>query len=218
LSAPRVWRLGQPVQPLVDLVRRGGILVIPTESSYGLGVDPRSPAGVEAVFAAKRREQRKPLPVVAASLDQLRVIGIDPQAPEVAPFAPLWPAALSVVAPLAAPLPAAAGDSRLAVRVPAHEPLRALLAALGTPLTATSANPSGEPPILAPGADLDRLLDGFDAVLVDGGRLPGGPPSTLVELQAGKLRLHRAGSYPLERLKDHLFSTVAVEIVVENLS
>ncbi len=218
MSPARRWRFGEPVAPLVELVRRGGILAIPTESSYGLGADPRSSAGVEAVFAAKGREPRKPLPVVAASLEQLSEIGIDPQAAEVMPFVALWPAALSVVAPLATPLPAAAGEARLAVRVPDHEPLRALLAALGSPLTATSANPSGRPPILEPGVDLDRLLAGRDAVVVDGGRLRGGPPSTLVELAGGKLRLLRAGSYPMDRLKEHLFSTVAVEMIVENPS
>ena len=198
VSPLRSWRFGEPVEPLVELVRRGGILAIPTESSYGLGVDPRSPAGVEAVFAAKGREPRKPLPVVAASLDQLRAIGIDPEAAEVAPFVPFWPAALSVVAPLAAPLPAAAGElgargARARPRAAARPPRRARHAAHRH--QRQPERRAADPRRRAPTSS--ALLDGFDAAVVDGGRLPGGPPSTLVELAGGELRVLRAGSYPM---------------------
>lgn len=210
----RVWRFGEPVPPLAELLDRGGILALPTESSYGLGVDPRSARGVQAIYELKGRDSGKALPVVAADLDQLRVLGIDPAAPAVAPLAACWPAALSVVAPLAAPLPAAGGGSTLAVRVPAHAPLRDLLHALGRPLTATSANRAGEPAIVDPG-NLAPLLDGRDAVVVDGGVLSGGAPSTLVELRGDKLCVLRRGRVDVAQLRQ-LFSTATVEIVVEN--
>jgi L-threonylcarbamoyladenylate synthase len=70
------------------------------------------------------------------------------------------------------------------VRIPAHAGLRGLLAALGRPLTATSANRSGEPPVLDPDEAV-RLLASEDAAVVDGGRLRGGAPSTLVRFGAG---------------------------------
>jgi L-threonylcarbamoyladenylate synthase len=192
------WRWGEALAPLRAVRERGGILAIPSESSYGLGVDPMDAAAVERIFRIKGREPRKPLPVVVADAAQLRRLGIDPESPEVAPFLAIWPAALNVLAPLGRPVAAAAGEARLAVRVPGHAGLRALLAELG-PLTATSANRSGEPPLVDPGA-AETLLAGEDALVVDDGVLPGGPPSTLVELDGGELRVLRAGRFPVERL------------------
>lgn len=190
------------------------MLAIPTESSYGLAVDPRSSPGVEAVYRLKARERGKPLPVVIAGVEQLALLGVDPDGPEVALAAPHWPAALTVVLPLlpsSSPLPAGAGGGTVAVRVPAHDGLRRLLAALG-PLTATSANAAGEPPALDLEA-LAPLLAGADAVVVDGGRLPGGAPSTLVALGAGgELRVLRAGAFPPDRLR---LATAGAAIVPE---
>ncbi|HEX5758650.1 MAG TPA: Sua5/YciO/YrdC/YwlC family protein, partial [Thermoanaerobaculia bacterium] len=141
MSAPApLWRWGQPLEPLAALLARGGLLAVPTESSYALAADPRNAAGVAAVYRVKGREGGKPLPVVVAGPGQLASLGIDPALPILVALGALWPAPLSVTLPLAGPLPAAAGEPALAVRVPAHEGLRRLLAALGTALTATSAN------------------------------------------------------------------------------
>ncbi len=212
----KVWRFGEPVPPLAELLNRGGILALPTESSYGLGADPRSARGVQAIYELKGREAGKALPVVAGDVGQLAALGIDAADEAVAPFIACWPAALTVVAPTVARLPAAAGEPAIAVRIPSHRPLRDLLCALGHPLTATSANRSGEPPILDP-RDLEPLLAGVDAVVVDGGVLPGGEPSTLVELRGGELRVLRNGRFNVARLRE-IFSAAAVEIIVENPS
>lgn len=213
-----VWRPGDPVEPLRDLLRRGGVLAIPTESSYGLGADPRNRKGVETIYRIKGREPRKALPVVVADLGQLADLGIDPDLSILKPLSACWPAPLTVVLPVApvAPvadtgLPAAAGEPTLAVRIPGHEGLRSLLAGLGHGLTATSANRSGEEPILDP-AELMELLAGEEAVVVDGGVLPGGPPSTLVALaaieEAGPVVL-RTGSFPVDRLLEALRARTA---------
>ena len=82
----------------------GGVLAFATESSYGLGVDPRDPRGVEAIYRLKGRELGKPLPVVAADVPQLLALGVDPDAEALAWATPRWPAAITVVLPLAAPL------------------------------------------------------------------------------------------------------------------
>lgn len=196
-DAPR-WRFGEPVAPLAGLVARGGILALPTESSYGLGVDPRSAVGVAAIYRLKGREAHKPLPVVIADLAQLPLLGIDPESPVVARLAALWPAPLTCLLPTNLDLPAAAGRSELAVRMPDHPLLRRLLAELGLPLTATSANLSGEPPVLAAG-EAASLLAGRDALVVDGGTLPGGPPSTLVApAPGGGFTVLRPGRFALD--------------------
>lgn len=188
------WRVGEPIAPLAAMLARGGLLAIPTESSYGLAVDPRDAAGVEAIYRLKGRERGKPLPVVAADRAQIEALGIPAGDAALAWAEARWPAALSVVLPLAAPLPAAGGAGTLAVRVPAHAGLRALLAALGHALTATSANPSGADPYLDPaGVAAWLAAAGADAVVVDGGVLAGGPPSTLVAWRPEGVLVLRAG-------------------------
>ena len=194
-----VWRPGEPVTPLRALLARGGILAIPTESSYGLAVDPRSSAGVEAIYRVKSRERGKPLPVVAADLAQLAALGVTLEDEGVRRAARMWPAALTVVAPIAEPLPATAGALTLAVRIPDHVELRALLSAVGTALTATSANLSGEPPLLDP-AEVADLLAAEDAIVVDGDILSGGPPSTLVTWSGASWTVLRDGRFPFSSL------------------
>lgn len=198
-----LWRPGDPVAPLRALVARGGVLAIPTESSYGLGADPGNRTGVEAIYRIKERDRGKPLPVVVAGCGQLRDLGIDPGLPILEALSACWPAPLTAVLPTARPLPAAAGEATLAVRVPAHEGLRRLLAELGHGLTATSANRSGGEPMLDPG-EVAELLAGFDAAVIDGGVLPGGPPSTLVAIEESGPVVLRTGSYPVERLLERL--------------
>jgi len=202
-----LWHWGDPVVPLQALLRRGGILAIPTESSYGLGADPGNPAGVETIYRVKGREAGKPLPVVVSGREQLAPLGIHLGAEAnlyiVERLFALWPAPLTVVLPISRALPAAAGEARLAVRVPDHDKLRGLLAALGHGLTATSANVSGGEPILDP-AGAAELLAGEDAVVVDGGVLPGGPPSTLVRIEGEQVKVLRRGRFPAERLMEAL--------------
>ncbi|HEX5719499.1 MAG TPA: L-threonylcarbamoyladenylate synthase [Thermoanaerobaculia bacterium] len=202
------WRWGDPVEPLRELLRRGGVLAIPTESSYGLGADPRNQKGVEAIYRIKGREPRKALPVVVADLEQLAGLGIDPDLSILKPLSACWPGPLTVVLPRKRPIsrseiPAAAGEPALAVRIPGHEGLRSLLAALGHGLTATSANPSGGEPVLDPKGAAD-LLEGEDAMVVDGGVLPGGPPSTLVAIEEAGPVVLRTGKFPVERLREVL--------------
>lgn len=203
MTAP-LWHWGDPIAPLQSLLARGGVLAFPTESSYGLGADPRNPEGVETIYRIKVREAGKPLPVVVSGRDQLVDLGVDPNLYIVECLLEHWPAPLSAVLPIARPsrlLPASAGTGTLAVRVPDHERLRGLLAEIGHGLTATSANRSGEEPILDP-LEVARLLAGQDAVVVDGGVLPGGPPSTLVAIEGDRLVVLRAGRFPAERLME----------------
>lgn len=193
---------------LSEHLSRGGVLAIPTESSYGLAVDPRSAAGVDAIYRIKEREAGKPLPVVAADRGQVAALGVDPGLPELDLLERVWPAAVTAVLPLLSPgsLPAAAGEGTVAVRVPGHAGLRELLARLGLPLTATSANRSGEPPVLDPGRAAELLAGCLPeavreeaeplAVVVDGGTLPGGPPSTIVRIRGVHLEVLREGAVP----------------------
>ncbi len=195
-GAPR-WRFGSPVAPLAEILDRGGVLAVPTESSYGLATDPWSTEGIGTIFRLKGREAGKALPLVAADLDQIAALSAEPDGPGMERLrrveSRIWPGPLSVVLPAAAGLPSAAPDGTVAVRIPGHAGLRLLLAELGRPLTATSANRSGEPPVLTPEAAA-RLLAGADAAVLDGDRLPGGPPSTVVRFRDGGIEVLREGA------------------------
>ncbi len=169
----------------------GGIVALPTETFYGLAVRPDDEAAVRRVFALKGRPAERALLVVAASVAQL--------APWVH-IAPRWRVRLEAVwpAPLTAVLPAAlavagAGASTLAVRVPAHRLLRALLSEVG-PLTATSANASGAPPCARPD-DVARALGHGLALLLDGGETAGGAATTLLDLTVDPPLVLRAGGW-----------------------
>lgn len=192
------WHWGDDPAALADLLAGGGLVGIPSESSYGLAADPANPRAVDDVFRVKGRSPGKPLPVVAASAAQLAALGVRLDGEGVGELAALWPAALTLVLPLAGELAAAAGGPTLAVRVPDHPRLCRLLEEIG-PVTATSANPSGGEPLLDPDA-VAALLAGRRAAVVDDGTLAGGPPSTLVDASGPRPRVLRAGRYPPDRL------------------
>ncbi len=208
-------------EPLRRHLAAGGVLAIPTESSYGLAVDPRNPVGVEAVYRLKERERGKPLPVVAANIDQLAGLGIDVGSPQLEIVAGFWPAPLTLVTPAQGPdgpWPASGGHATLAVRIPAHRGLLALLEGIQSPLTATSANPAGQAPILDPDALEGWLAEGPGLLeqsglldqpglleqpvwILDGGVLPGGPPSTLVAWTDEGWKVIREGRFPIADLE-----------------
>jgi L-threonylcarbamoyladenylate synthase len=216
-KTPARWHWGEPLDPIHRLLARGGVLAIPTESSYGLAVDPRSSSGVETIFRFKQREARKPLPVVVGGTHHLEQLGVEPGDERLLALAGFWPAPLTVVVPIAADLPAAAGTRSVGVRIPDHEQLRRLLLELDHGLTATSANISGRPPVLDP-AELVGLLSGWDALIIDDGVLPGGEPSTVVALTAAGLALLRQGSYPWEAVSELEISATDAEILVDESS
>jgi len=89
---PVTWRWGDETSKLDDVLERGGLLAIPTESTYGLAVDPRSAEGVATLYRFKNRPPDKALPVVLGDLDQLILVGGDPDSPELVELATLWPA------------------------------------------------------------------------------------------------------------------------------
>ncbi|MCB1033557.1 MAG: L-threonylcarbamoyladenylate synthase, partial [Acidobacteria bacterium] len=198
-APPSLWRPEDGIGVLEEVLSRGGIIAFPTESSYAYGVDPRNPEGVERVYVAKGRPASKALPVVVASVGDLECLGVAPALEAIAQLARIWPAPLTAVLPTTEDLPAAAGTGGIAVRIPAHAGLRRLLTELG-PLTATSANPSGEEPALT-AQQARAYLEGEDAVIVDGPALPGGPASTLIRWDGGAWQVLREGAFPPVELK-----------------
>ncbi|HXH07253.1 MAG TPA: L-threonylcarbamoyladenylate synthase [Vicinamibacterales bacterium] len=187
-----------------EAMRAGGIVAYPTDTLYGLGVDPRHRGAVAALFAAKGRPAGQALPLIAADADQAGLAArLTPLARRLAEA--FWPGPLTIVVPAAAPLApgVAAADGTVAIRVPAHEVARALARAIGWPVTATSANRSGEPPASTMDAVLGALADRL-AFAIDAGPAPGGPPSTIVDATGPAPVLVRAGVVPWTRVLESL--------------
>ncbi len=184
---------------LADLLARGGVAAIPTETFYGLAADPRSAAGVERILALKRRDASSALLVLFAARPQLETLGVAAPPAVLDRFFAIWPAPLTVVVDVRSPIPACLGAATLGIRMPAHDGLRRLLERIG-PVTGTSANRSGEEPCVDPDEVARRIGPDID-VLADGGRTPGGLPSTLVDATVEPPRVLRAGAFrwPPER-------------------
>jgi len=167
-----------------------GVVLLPTETFYGLGCDPWSEVAVHKVLDLKDRPRDMPLPVLAADwaqVDRLTVV------PEIwrRRLGSRWPGPITAVLPLRQSLPLSVADT-VAVRIPAHGLLRQLLSEIG-PLTGTSANRHGDPPAIDVAAALHSLVGDPDLVL-DGGPVAGGRPSTLVDLTGAKARILRQGA------------------------
>lgn len=183
---------------------RVGVVAYPTDTLYGLAVDPRSEAAVERLFDVKGRDRSQAIPLIAADLEQAQRAG-DFGRDELRLASAFWPGPLAIVVRAHDTLARSvvAADGTVAIRVPAHDLARALAAALGFCITATSANPSGQPPTASPDIVAGTLRDRID-VLLDGGDAPGGPPSTIVAIRDGRPTLVRAGAIAWERVLESL--------------
>ena len=184
----------------VDVLRRGGIVVFPTDTLYGLAVDPRHDAAVRRLFELKGRNAATAVPLIAASEEQARAAG-QFGAVESRLARAFWPGPLTIVLPARAGLSTQllAGGATVAIRVPAHDLARAIADGLGYCVTSTSANLSGCAPVADP-ASLDPALAAGVDLLLDDGPSPGGPPSTIVEVTTDGLRLVRAGAVAFDRV------------------
>jgi len=176
-------------EAVAEVRAASGVVLIPTETFYGLGADPTNPEAVARIFEAKGRPPEMAVPVLAADWQQLEAMVLVPERYRVQ-LSRIWPAALTAILPAREPM-VAGHDSTLAVRIPGHARLRALLHRVG-PLTGTSANRHGCPPEVSAVGAAASLKVPPDLVL-DGGATGGGSPSTLVDLTDEEPRVLRRG-------------------------
>jgi L-threonylcarbamoyladenylate synthase len=184
------------------LILAGEIVAVPTDTLYGLAADPFSTIAVARVFRAKGRSGERALALIAADIAQIE-FHLGPLSPEARRLASaFWPGPLTLLVPRPPAMPDAVtgGLGQVGIRVPAHAVARGLCRVSARPLTATSANPSGAPAPADPG-DVARTLNDAIALLLDAGPAPGGPPSTIVDVSGGELRLVRSGAIPWEEVQ-----------------
>jgi L-threonylcarbamoyladenylate synthase len=187
--------------PAAAWIGRGHIVAYPTDTLYGLAVDPRSPAALAELFAVKGRPAASAIPVLAESLAQVEQWFGTLTGATAALARAFWPGPISHILEAPADIAPAvhAGTGTVAVRVPAHGVARALAGACGYPVTATSANVSGQPPA-ARADDLGALAADPRVLVIDAGATPGGPASTIVDARGSSPVLVRAGAIAWERV------------------
>ncbi len=176
-----------------DAVASGGVIVLPTDTVYGVGADPFSPGAVQRLLDAKMRGRDMPPPVLVAEVEMVRslISGVDDRIEALARA--FWPGPLTLIAAAPDSLRMDLGErgSTIAVRVPAHAFTRELLRRTG-PLAVSSANLSGRDAALTIADAVEQLGDSV-AVYLDGGPMAGPVPSTIIDLSGPSARLLRAG-------------------------
>ena len=191
----RRWQIGEApstlqLNEIAKILASGAVVLMPTDTIYGLHALATNDEAVARVAGIKGREETKPFIVLASSIDQLAPLGITAERETLDALATIWPAPLTAILPLREPIAASRGASTLAVRIPALDWLRELVARTG-PLVSTSANRSGERAIEHPNFLARDLQERLDAV-VDGG-IRNGEPSAILDLTSGEPHFLRAG-------------------------
>jgi L-threonylcarbamoyladenylate synthase len=186
-----------------QVIAKGGLVVLPTDTVYGIGCDPFNPSAVDALFKAKARRRDLPLPVLVHTWRQAigLVEDIDERARQL--IAEYWPGPLTVVLRETPGIGWDLGHARgtVAVRMPKNDFALALIERTG-PLAVTSANRSGLPTPGTVDGIVGQLGDQVD-VFFDTGPSTGGPASTIVDLSGPAVRVLREGAIPaaaIERL------------------
>lgn len=188
------------IQEAAKIIHGGGVVAFPTETYYGLGVDPFNPEALAKLFTIKQRPIEKPVLTLISNSEQLSLL-TSKIPPLFLPLCDLWPAPLTLVFEALPSLPSLlTGDTgTVAVRISPNSLATALVDACRHPVTATSANISGKPPALCP--DDVRLYFG-DAVdyVIEGGEAMGGMPSTVIGIRNDELTVIRDGVISLQEI------------------
>lgn len=201
-------RVGPPdpgsLEAVVEHLEGGGIVAYPTETVYGFG-SALLPDALSRLAALKERGPDDPFLLLIPDRASVSDLRWTPEARELADV--FWPGALTLIlrdSDRAYPPEVRGPTGGVAVRRTPHPAARALVERLGAPLTSTSANPPGR----SPAADAEAAMAAARAVgvdetemwIVDGGRLPPSPPSTIVDLSGDAPRVLREGAVPIQRL------------------
>ena len=189
----------------IGALKRGEVIVFPTETFYGLGADALNEAAVKRVVSLKGRNLESPIAIIVADGEMLKDIVMDVPAVARKLMERFWPGPLTLVLPgkknLPAPLLSRGGG--VGVRISSHPLATRLARELGRPLTATSANPSGKEPARSMEEAMSYFSNRIDFFL-DGGRLKGRKGSTVVEIVDGRLKIIREGVIVREELEKAL--------------
>ncbi len=182
------------IETATAIVRGGGLVVLPTDTVYGIGADAFDASAVAALLAAKGRGRQMPPPVLVAGPEMLDVLGLDVPQPARELAARFWPGALTLIVRAQPTLDWDLGDTggTVALRMPDDDVALTLLRRTG-PLAVSSANRTGQPAATSAQDAVDQLGPRVAAYL-DAGDSPGGVPSTIVDARTAQLAIVREGA------------------------
>ncbi len=202
--------LEQTVKGAPDIIRRGGIVAVPTETIYGLAADALNESAVKRVFAVKGRAPTKPISIFVTDMEMAaRFCSTIPDIAYRLADA-FWPGPLTIVLERKKSLSdtLTAGGNTIGIRCPDNALTLALLRDVDTPLTGTSANISGMPGAVA-FEDVIRYFDGEIDCAIDGGICIGGTPSTILDLTLDPPKILRSGGVSRDAL-ERVMGTVGI--------
>jgi L-threonylcarbamoyladenylate synthase len=193
---------------ILAVLRAGGVIGFPTDTAYGLAADPFNNEAIATIFKLKGRPENKPILLLVDSLEMAkRVTRPNPSLDDVAHE--FWPGPLTIILPAIDKLPEAitAGTGGVGVRWPVAPFATELVRRFGNPITATSANKSGEPTCVT-AAEVEEQLGSPLEFLVDGGELPARSGSTVLDLTNEPPQVLREGPVSFERLRSFFKNNV----------
>ena len=189
------------IRQAVEALRRGGLVAFPTDTLYALGADALAAQAVERVITVKGRARGKPLSVLVPSVEALASLDVSLAAGVPDALRAFWPGPLTVVVKASGKFPAVltAATGTVGLRIPAGPVAQAILAGFGGPVIGTSANKAGGPD---PGdaKTVQRAIGGQIDLLLDGGRVALGVPSTVLDCTSEPARILREGAIPRAKL------------------
>lgn len=193
--------VGASLSLAVSLLRQGEIVAFPTETYYGLAVDPDCASAVEKLFMVKNRQEHKPLLLLIEKKEQLDNIVRDVPPAYWPLMKKYWPGPLTLVfqAKANVNLKVTGNTGTVGVRISPHPVAQELVRLMGKPITATSANISGQPPARS-AQEVVEMLGNKIAYIVDGGQAAAGLCSTIVGVHNSQLSLIRRGQIDLPEL------------------
>lgn len=202
---PAILTASSPLEEAVSAFKSGGIIAYPTETFYGLGVDPFNARAVEALFSLKGRPFGKPVSVLIKDTAMLPLVvsAVSEHAKRL--INKFWPGPLTIIFKASHALPplVTANTGTIGVRVSSSFAAQRLLFALDSPITATSANPSAKPAPATP-QEVLNYFDGKIDVLIDAGKLSGRLGSTVVDATGAGVKIVREGEIPSEKILNAL--------------
>lgn len=189
----------ESISSALSLFRDGEIVAFPTDTVYGLGTDPFQASGIIKLFEAKGRDSNKAIAILIGSMEQANLITDHMTDMAIRLCEVFWPGGLTVIVPRKNTLPELISNTdRIGIRMPNHPVALEMLKTFG-PLATTSANLSGKPDAVTAQDVFDQLNNRVPLIL-DGGRCPGGTPSTVIDCSGSEPLILREGPVSNEQL------------------
>ncbi|MBW1729853.1 MAG: threonylcarbamoyl-AMP synthase [Deltaproteobacteria bacterium] len=202
LNAIDAAKRAKAVEAAAQIIREGGIVAYPTESFYGLGADPANEQAIECLFRLKGRPGNRPILLLISHESQLTDYAEEIPGPAWALIRAIWPGGLTLVLKAKQGISPrlTAGTGKIGLRLSSDPVATALVRAVGTAITSTSANKSSRPACLSAEHVIRDLGEEVDAVL-DGGQSPGGPGSTVLDMTEEPPRPLRQGMVSIKEIQ-----------------